>query len=273
MIPLTSADTGPEPAANVNASSFNNNISENTENINNFSDFNEENVIEEESEPIRDSLKTVLRAVNRNAENNQRVPAEQGSRSDFAKQKTDRIYRQIMTNNGYGDLVRRMDGIASRLGSEVQLYSSNTAEGTRKQNNEEYKKKLTMAGHIDELTEVSKQKNKNIVPDRKNHLFAKDGFNYRRAYFEDADGNYYELTLSVGKNGEVNTVYNINQIKNIKNRSTVKGSSPKNGEAQMKHGTPTGKVSQNVTEVNNEIGTNLGEILREAQESTKEKTA
>ena len=41
------------------------------------------------------------------------------------------------------------------------------------------------------------------MPDYKNHSFAKDGFNYRTAYFEDVDGQYYKLTLSVGKNGEI----------------------------------------------------------------------
>lgn len=487
----------------------NNNISENTENINNFSDFNEENVTEEESELIKDSLKTVLRAVNRNAGNSQQ------------------IYREIMTNNGYGDMVSKMDGIAKRLGSEVQFYADNstsegynlggkiyinvnnlrstadgewkvfkhelthslegtkaygdlmsseagielyqeflknngytvtdengkvtiapemlrdeireryarngiklneeqltneciakfveesdileneeiinrlasgspnfaqkilrwikdtlsklgsdyetnrlrkaerlyekaleqaekgqfeyeknaerkesieenengkyvkesrvipfgedkegwkadvgqyiydnilkngkldviadngevltidgttvyklegrdnikTSEGTRKQNNEEYEKKLIMTGHIDELAEVSKQKNKKTVPDRKNHLFAKDGFNYRRAYFEDADGNYYRVTLSVGKNGKVQTVYNINEIMPRKKDITkVNGSSAQKGGAQSASNVFNKTLPQNKTKVNTEIGTNLGKLLQEAQEKAK----
>ena len=47
----------------------------------------------------------------------------------------------------------------------------------------------------------------------KNHKFATDGFNYRTAYFMDGDGKYYRITLSVGKNGEINTVYNVGKIK------------------------------------------------------------
>ena len=57
------------------------------------------------------------------------------------------------------------------------------------------------------------RKGKTVVPDYKNHQFAKDGFNYRTAYFLDEDGSYYRLTISVGINGTVNTVYNVGKIK------------------------------------------------------------
>ena len=77
---------------------------------------------------------------------------------------------------------------------------------------EEYAVKLRAEAHIDEVAEASKRGNK-TVPDTKDHTFAKDGFNYRTAYFEDLDGKYYRLTISVGKNGEINTVYNVGKIK------------------------------------------------------------
>ena len=82
---------------------------------------------------------------------------------------------------------------------------------TRLMTDEEYAVKLRAEGHIDELAETSFGGN-TIVPDAKNHPFAKDGFVYRTAYFKDATG-YYRLTISVGKNGEVSTVYNIGKIK------------------------------------------------------------
>lgn len=66
----------------------------------------EEEVIE--SKPITDAVKRTVKAVNPNAENSQQ------------------IYRQIMANNGFGDLVNRMDTIARRLGSEVQYYADDT---------------------------------------------------------------------------------------------------------------------------------------------------
>jgi len=72
--------------------------------------------------------------------------------------------------------------------------------------------KLRAEAHIDELAEVSVRGKRNR-PDFKNHQFAKDGFNYRTAYFLDEDGEYYKLTISVGKNGEVNTIYNVGKMK------------------------------------------------------------
>lgn len=77
----------------------------------------------------------------------------------------------------------------------------------------EFAVKLRIAAHIDEISEVSKlPKNTKKVTDGKNHPFAKDGFTYRRAYFEDFDGQYYEITISVGHNGTVATVYNVGKI-------------------------------------------------------------
>lgn len=87
--------------------------------------------------------------------------------------------------------------------------------------NEELLTKLTAETHIDELAQISTKTNKLPVPDTKNHKFAKDGFDYRRAYFEDFDGQYYKITMSVGKNGSINTIYNIGRLDNLskKNRS------------------------------------------------------
>jgi len=76
----------------------------------------------------------------------------------------------------------------------------------------EFLVKLRAEAHIDELAEISHKNNRPPVPDGKNHAFAKDGFTYRRAYFEDFDGQYYEITLSIGHNGTVATVYNVGKI-------------------------------------------------------------
>lgn len=48
--------------------------------------------------------------------------------------------------------------------------------------------------------------------DKGDHWFAKNGFIYRTAYFQDFDGKYYRLTISIGLNGNVSTVYNVNKI-------------------------------------------------------------
>lgn len=101
----------------------------------------------------------------------------------------------------------------------------------RRLNNKEFMAKLRAETHIDELAQTSTHKN-GPVQDTKNHSFAKDGWNYRTAYFEDINGSYYRITMSVGKNGQINTIYNIGKMQNWqKNRrhsiSELKGSSGK----------------------------------------------
>ena len=88
----------------------------------------------------------------------------------------------------------------------------------RKMTNEEFDVKLRAESHIDEIAEVSKKNGYSAI-DTKNHHFAKDGFYYRTAYFEDFDGKYYKLTLSVGKSGEINTVYNVGKLKETYGRA------------------------------------------------------
>ena len=77
----------------------------------------------------------------------------------------------------------------------------------------EYLTKLNAAVQINELAQISKKWNKPNAPDTKKHRFAKDGFSYRTAYFMDFDGEYYRVTISVGENGAISTVYNVAQIK------------------------------------------------------------
>ena len=87
-----------------------------------------------------------------------------------------------------------------------------TVDGQRvKMTDEEFAVKMHIEAHIDEIAEVSKPNGGK--DDSKNHSFAKDGFTYRRAYFKDFDGQYYEVTLSIGNKGTVATVYNVGKIK------------------------------------------------------------
>ena len=99
------------------------------------------------------------------------------------------------------------------------------ADGKRTtMSNEELLTKLTAETHIDELAQISTKTNQNPIPDTKNHKFAKDGFDYRRAYFEDFDGQYYKITMSVGKNGSLDTIYNIGILDNLSKKNRSKSS-------------------------------------------------
>lgn len=121
----------------------------------------------------------------------------------------------VLTDDG--DILTITEDTAGKAKFRNEIIDKNG--NMRRLNKKEFLSKLTAEAHIDELAQISKQSNKTIVPDYKNHSFAKDGFNYRIAYFEDFDGQYYQITMSVGKNGDINTIYNIGKM-NKKNRST-----------------------------------------------------
>jgi len=82
-----------------------------------------------------------------------------------------------------------------------------------KMSEDEFAVKLRVESHIDEIVETSIKSNKPLSRDAKGHDFAKDGFEYRTAYFEDFDGKYYKIRFSIGHNGTVATVYNVGKIK------------------------------------------------------------
>lgn len=125
------------------------------------------------------------------------------------------------------------------------------SDGTKRLlTDEELFTKLTAESHVDELAKVSKRGKKD-VPDYKDHWFAKDGFNYRTAYFEDYDGSYYKLTMSVGKNGNINTIYNIGKMNNkSKKKETGKFSGSKAEPVSL-----NSNISQNDENINKNITT------------------
>lgn len=148
--------------------------------------------------------------------------------------------RQVISGNDsskWGKQVTNYINDSIRKGKDVVVYSADGDELTitrdtagkaafrndvnlgdghkRPMTDNEYATKLNAETHIDELAQISQKGNK-IVPDSKHHNFAKDGFNYRTAYFMDFDGSYYKITISVGKNGTVNTIYNVGKLKEAK---------------------------------------------------------
>lgn len=127
----------------------------------------------------------------------------------------DYINNQI--RNGEDVTVYAEDGEALTITSDTagkarfRNYVTNSDGSKRIMSDSEYATKLRAESHIDELATASLGNGKTI-PDTKAHAFAKDGFTYRTAYFKDKSG-YYRITISVGKNGSVNTVYNVGKIK------------------------------------------------------------
>ena len=121
----------------------------------------------------------------------------------------------------------------------------------RAMTDEEYATKLRAESHIDELAKVSTRGNK-VVPDTKNHPFAKDGFNYRTAYFMDNDGQYYQITLSVGKNEAVNTIYNVGKLKK-EAKYSLSGSKAVTDNSATMRSASNDNISDSAEDVNNKF--------------------
>ena len=132
----------------------------------------------------------------------------------WRKQITDYINSTI--RNGKDVTVYGADGDALTITRDTAGKAAfrnyvKAADGTKRfMTDAEYKVKLRAESHIDEIAETSTRGN-NVVKDYKNHPFAKDGFNYRTAYFKDGN-NSYKITLSVGIHGEIKTVYNVGKM-------------------------------------------------------------
>jgi len=108
-----------------------------------------------------------------------------------------------------GDMLTISKNTAEKARSKTATENGVSRELTDK----EFLVKLHAEAHIDELAEISHKNKRPPVPDGKNHSFAKDGFTYRTVYFQDFDGSYYRITLSVGENNGISTVYNVGKIK------------------------------------------------------------
>lgn len=96
----------------------------------------------------------------------------------------------------------------------------------------EYETKLNAESHIDELAQISTRGR--IRPDvnGRHGDFAPKGWQYRTAYFQDFDGNYYRVQISVAQNDQGNIVYNIGDIRRRSPSTagfTASGSSVKDG--------------------------------------------
>ena len=94
--------------------------------------------------------------------------------------------------------------------------------------NAQYETKLNAETHIDELAAVSTRGNTKPDKGGRHGAFAERGWNYRTAYFQDFDGTYYRLRISVAQGADGNVVYNIGEIRK-RDISIAPGSSAKRG--------------------------------------------
>ena len=197
-----------------------------------------------------------------------------GTDREAWKGQIDAFFDQVLLRNG-SLTVESVEGDELTITKDQTVWKGKDEHvlenGTRRPlRNNEYLVKLTALSHIDELAEASVvQRNKEgkpkTTPDAKNHPFAKDGFEYRTVYFQDFDGKYYRITLSVGLNDGVATVYNVGQVKEA---ATPEGSiiSAIGSKAQGVTATTT-TVAQNDSGVNTQSMPNGDGISTEDGES------
>ena len=143
----------------------------------------------------------------------------------------------------------------------VNVTSKTANEYTHPKNQLPYKTKqakIKASTELDNMLNISDYQYSSNDDGR--HRFAKDGWNYRTAYFEDIDGSYYRITMSIGKNGQINTIYNIGKMQNWqKNRrhsiSELKGSSGKTTSDRISstNSIPTSYNNVNTTNNNNSM--------------------
>ena len=125
------------------------------------------------------------------------------------------------------------DGEALVLTSDTagKIASNKTSNATTMPD-EEFLIKANAGVHIDELAQISANKNPNKKPkadkDARHGDFAEGGWTYRTAFFQDFDGKYYRLKISVAKGSDGNVVYNIGDI-DERSFPKVNGSSAKDG--------------------------------------------
>jgi len=122
----------------------------------------------------------------------------------------------------------------------------------------EYETKLNAEAHIDELAKISEKTSDRAKPDEIGRTgtpihgdLAKNGWYYRRAWFSDFDGKYYQVTISTadGTNGVV--VYNVGQIER-RSPPSFNGSSDSVTEAGARRGKSSSTATIRQTEGNSQ---------------------
>lgn len=122
----------------------------------------------------------------------------------------------------------------------------------------EYETKLNAEAHIDELAKVSEKTSDRAKPDEIGRTgtpihgdLAKNGWYYRRAWFSDFDGKYYQVTISTadGSNGVV--VYNVGQIER-RSPPSFNGSSNSVAETGARRGKSSSTATIRQTEGNSQ---------------------
>lgn len=194
----------------------------------------------------------------------------------------------ILTTDS-GDVLKITKDTAGK--ASFRNYVTDESGRRRPMTDSEYETKLNAEAHIDELAKVSERVNKNARPDetstdgRPIHgKFAENGWLYREAWFQDFDGQYYRVTISIADGDRGVVVYNVGEMRKRTSPARKRGSSNSVTETGAQQGKSSstatirqtegnsqekssGRASAEVSGINNRTA---AELQREYDRRTKE---
>ena len=162
----------------------------------------------------------------------------------------------ILTTDS-GDVLKITEDTAGKASFRNYIRDEN---GTmRRMTDAEYEAKLNAEAHIDELAQISERINKKPRKDETarngqpiHGEFARNGWIYREARFQDFDGTYYQVTISTADGGNGVVVYNVGKMEKKTSPAIKHGSSDSVTETGAQQGKSSSTVTIRQTEGNSQ---------------------
>lgn len=240
---------------------------------------------------LQEKLNTMLslygEALGRASEVQEAQAAENGARASISEGPDGKKYvkadRQVIYGNDPDAWSEQLEGYINgkiRRGQDVTLITEDgepvtltaTSAGKLADNHRsngtsltdsEFERKVNAATHIDELMEVSSNRDgaPKVDRDGRHGDMAADGWTYNTAYFEDFDGKYYRVKVSVAHGPNGNMVYNIGDMQE-RSPAKITGSSAQGGA--LNGGTSSNtSIRENSTKSNTHSSMSERELLAE----------
>ena len=124
-----------------------------------------------------------------------------------------------------GDMqIQTLEGETLTINEKSQWHAGSPVGYEKRENNKVkldedlYRVKMNASAHLDEVAQVGTDRNPgkaNVSDHNKHGSFAKDGWRYYNAIFEDYDGQRYLLKFSVAQGDQGHVVYNIGKVQKI----------------------------------------------------------
>ena len=162
----------------------------------------------------------------------------------------------ILTTDS-GDVLKITEDTAGK--ASFRNYVRDENGGMRRMTDDEYEAKLNAEAHIDELAQISERINKKPRKDETarngqpiHGEFARNGWIYREARFQDFDGTYYQVTISTADGGNGVVVYNVGKMEKKTSPAIKHGSSDSVTETGAQQGKSSSTVTIRQTEGNSQ---------------------